>query len=123
MMDRLNDRDWACAFEFAGDRTGDGYCYDNADGSMPFDIDTNKPSEEPVMREHVVEIFGIIDGEHDGENWKLFGALRNGRYFYLSAGCDYTGWDCKSSGECLVSSSFDAIKFRIPVDVLQEMGI
>ena len=32
------------------------------------------------------------DGENEGPDWIAAGLLRDGRWFYVSAGCDYTGW-------------------------------
>lgn len=46
----------------------------------------------------VEAILGLREGENDGANWLMYGQLKDGRYFYLSAGCDYTGWDCQASG-------------------------
>ncbi len=38
-----------------------------------------------------------------------------GRYFYLAAGCDYTGWDCQASGYVEVSMDLERlIRLGIP---------
>lgn len=44
-------------------------------------------------REDVAEVIAIDDGENDGQNWMGVFRLRDGRFAFLSAGCDYTGWD------------------------------
>jgi hypothetical protein len=40
----------------------------------------------------VKRIDGSVDGEPDGEDWVAFGELNDGRWFCVTAGCDYTGW-------------------------------
>lgn len=49
-------------------------------------------------------------GENDGPSWLLVGRLKDGRYFFLEAGCDYTGWDCQASGDIQVADSLDNLK-------------
>lgn len=46
----------------------------------------------------VEEIIAMAEGENDGADWIIFGKLKDGRWFTLSAGCDYTGWDCQAGG-------------------------
>lgn len=60
----------------------------------------------------VVEVIAKSEGENDGPNWLCFGRLRDGRYFLLSAGCDYTGWDCQAGGSADVGATAeDVIRF------------
>lgn len=40
----------------------------------------------------VAEIIASENGENDGASWVAVFALSDGRYAYLEAGCDYTGW-------------------------------
>lgn len=68
------------------------YIFDNfCTGANPVVGDTTV-STGPFRREDVVAIFGHEEGENDGPPWELFGFLRDGRYFVVEAGCDYTGW-------------------------------
>lgn len=53
---------------------------------------------------------GGEDGENDGEEWLCVGRLKDGRWFILSAGCDYTGWDCQSGGQASVAVSFETLR-------------
>ncbi len=55
----------------------------------------------------VAEILGMREGENDGANWLMYGRLKDGQYFYLSAGCDYTGWDCQASGFGKAEATFE----------------
>ena len=62
--------------------------------------------------------FGIFDVEkvyarsagcNDALDWLLFGKLKDGRYFYAEAWCDYTGWECQSGGRAHVSFNKDKL--------------
>jgi hypothetical protein len=66
---RIRDDDWKQAFGFA-----------------------------PFTREEVSEVIAAEDGENDGDNWVGIFRLKDGRIGYLTAGCDYTGWDCQADG-------------------------
>ncbi len=43
------------------------------------------------------------EGENDGLDWIAVLYLKDERYVFMSAGCDYTGWDCQAGGRSLVS--------------------
>ncbi len=92
MLKELDDGDWSEAFDFAGAKEG---CGNNAGGSkvgraLPNDADTNL---DPFCREDVKRIIAMVEGKHDEQDWLICGELNDGRFFALSAGCDYTGWD------------------------------
>ena len=48
--------------------------------------------------EDVDHIIAMSEGENDGANWLMVVKLKNGKFGFLSAGCDYTGWDCRAGG-------------------------
>lgn len=50
-------------------------------------------SDQGFKPEDVVYIVKAIEGENDGADWEMVGRLKDGRWFYIHAGCDYTGWD------------------------------
>lgn len=81
------DYDWQCAFEHAGE----------------FGI------------KDVAEVLGFREGENDGANWLMYGVLNDGRYFYLSAGCDYTGWDCQGGGWGSTADTYESM-VRLAMD-------
>jgi hypothetical protein len=58
--------------------------------SIPFA--THKVGLQPFTREDVKQILSLAWGENDGPNWLMTGQLNDGRFFKISAGCDYTGW-------------------------------
>ena len=47
----------------------------------------------------VASIEARCDGENDEMDWACFGQLADGQWFVLTAGCDYTGWDCRGWGQ------------------------
>ena len=89
------DYDWREAFKYAadaGERT-EGYAGDCA--GFGFD--------------DVAEVIASDDGENDGAEWIAVFRLHDGRFAYLAAGCDYTGWGCQESGQTWFAASLDAL--------------
>jgi hypothetical protein len=100
MLSELEDYDWQQAFGYAGEENGNGIS-SRIDPAFP----TSKVSLEPFTRDDVVEIAYMDEGVHDEEDWLIIGKIKDGRWFYIEAGCDYTGWDCQTSGRTLVAES------------------
>lgn len=96
----MDDYDWREAFGCAGDPEGE---HNSAD-VRPAQPNSNV-ALTPFGRTDVETVFAIREGENDERNWLCYGRLKDGRYFFLSAGCDYTGWDCQSGGCAFVSNS------------------
>ena len=86
--------DWQEAFKYAeGGEPTEGYA-----GSLAgFTFDD------------VAEVIACDDGENDGPDWIAVFRLHDGRFAFLSAGCDYTGWGCQESGRTWFASSLDAL--------------
>jgi hypothetical protein len=57
----------------------------------------------------VVGIQHIREGENETMDWICIGQLKDGRWFNLEAGCDYTGWDCEANGQVVVADSYDVL--------------
>lgn len=49
-------------------------------------------SAAPFTRDDVVEVLKMVEGENDGPPWLGLFRLRDERFLYIEAGCDYTGW-------------------------------
>jgi hypothetical protein len=64
-------------------------------------------SNEPFTRSDVAEIVAISDGTNDELNWIGIFKLNDGRFGFVRAGCDFTGWDCQASGDAEVAGSVD----------------
>lgn len=105
MLEQLSGYDWAKAFECCGPPDGRDETW-GAD-NLP-DVRTHPGSgisTEPFQRNDVTELAYIAEGENDGPTWVCVGLLADGRWFALSAGCDYTGWDCQSGGSAHVAAT------------------
>jgi hypothetical protein len=104
MLPELEEYDWKEAFAYAGDVTGTN------GNALPVQARFTTPvSTDPIMREDVVEIKHSSDGENDARDWIMVGKVKDGRWFFLAAGCDYTGWDCQAGGVCTVASTYEDI--------------
>jgi len=66
-------------------------------------------SIERFSREDVAEICHSEDGENDGPEWVMVCRLNDGRWVFLEAGCDCTGWDCQASGRSTVAGDYESI--------------
>lgn len=93
----LAGHNWAEAFAYAGEvgEADDGYGYalsgsPNVSKAAPHLPDV---SEADFGRADVSRVVAASEGVRDEDNWVCVGELRDGRFFALSAGCDYTGWD------------------------------
>ncbi len=91
----LDTYDWQQAFEYA-----------SSPDRPPHD---NNTSRDGFAREDVEAIHWMSEGENDGPDWLIGGQLRDGRWFFLAAGCDYTGWDCQAGGDAHVAATNDDI--------------
>lgn len=118
MLAVLNDPDWGEAFGYAGEgaRSGSGEPM-RVEGATAVSVDR-------FTREDVEEVIGITVGENDGEPWEVAGRLRDGRWFFLTAWCDYTGWDCQAGGQAWVADDRDSlIQFGITAVTRERWGL
>lgn len=107
MLSILKGSDWDKAFEYAGEQTGQNYHSADVRPAFP----SSPVSLAPFCRNDVKEIIAIDAGENDIADWICFGKLSDGRYFFLSAGCNYTGWDCQSGGYAIVGFSAEEVQY------------
>lgn len=83
----LRDGDWQNVFAYAGEpEAGDGSA---SVGAVP---PGSQVAETPFSRWDVADVLGTSEGANDEQNWLVYGQLKDGRFFFLTAGCDYTGW-------------------------------
>lgn len=45
----------------------------------------------------IEKVLAVFEGENDERDWRWVFQLKNGKFIFLQGGCDYTGWDCRSS--------------------------
>ena len=87
-----NDYDWQQAFEYAGNtEPTEGFTGSRAGFTM----------------DDVKVVLASDEGENDGQNWIAVLELKDGRFAFLEAGCDYTGWDCQASGRAFLAASLE----------------
>lgn len=96
MIERLDDYDWASAFEYA-----------TSPAAVPPGASV---ARDGFDREDVADIAWIENGENDDADWIIGGTLKDGRWFFLAAGCDYTGWGCQEWGNSYVAESREDIE-------------
>jgi hypothetical protein len=105
MLKILDDYDWGQAFQYCGEQNEEEYFQS---GSPDIRTIPGFPvSNATFRRSDVVEILGYSEGYNDGPAWLMLGKLNDGRYFALTAGCDYTGWDCQASGTVFLTPTLD----------------
>ena len=63
----------------------------------------------PPMLADVVEILAFRDGENDEKNWIGVFRVADGRFVYVDAGCDFTGWDCRASNSLTVAADLRSL--------------
>jgi len=61
--------------------------------------------------ENIKSIILEVPGENDAFNWHWICETKDGKYWYLEGGCDYTGWDCRS--DLKSNGLFDTIEEAI----------
>jgi hypothetical protein len=121
MLKELEGYDWGCAFEYAGGPAEYG-SYGSADLRRANPV--GNVSLDPFGREDVVKIAGIVEGMNDEAPWECLGKLKDGRWFFLSAGCDYTGWDCQAGGSATVArTKAELIKFGLTDSEKTRLGV
>lgn len=101
------DYDWQEAFAYARNiRTATG-C-----DPAPFTIDD------------VASVHAADPGQNDEQSWMMAGQLKDGRWFFLDAWCDYTGWDCQAGGDAQVANSLPAlIRYGMTEEARQRMNL
>lgn len=61
----------------------------------------------------VAEVISAIEGENDGAQWKLIVKLKTGKFGWLSAGCDYSGWDCQAGGYSAIVDTLEEAQEQV----------
>lgn len=116
--DGFENYDWKEVFGYAGEKPT--YGRPSVVECIPgVEIDTS-----PFSRSDIEEIYFADEGYNDGPDWVVAGRLKDGRYFGLRAGCDYTGWDCQADGHARIARSYDEmIWFALDPDERERFGL
>lgn len=84
---------------------------DSNDGDdLYYCLDHNTPLN--FKEEDITHIVAEVPGHNDEATWWWVLRLSGGKHVLLSAGCDYTGWDCRSGidFEQITNSALQAAK-------------
>ena len=112
ILPELDDYDWAEVFKAE-------YALPTRALGAPADLST-----ETFARENVKRIIAMVDGEHYGRDWVGVFELTDGRFVSISAGCDYTGWDCQAGGSSQVAATEqDIIRFGLTDDERERLNL
>ena len=77
--------------------------YYNSDWGYAFD-------RAGVNRDDVAIIYAADEGQNDVDSWIAAGQLKDGRWFFATAWCDYTGWDCRAGGEMFINEDKEQLE-------------
>jgi len=50
------------------------------------------------------------EGYNDGDSWVIVVELNSGNFGYLTAWCDYTGWDCQGGGDSYIGDTLEEVQ-------------
>lgn len=120
MIPLLDTYDWEQAFGYAQPTR----CAAGHEHGPRATLVSEGVSEAPFTREDVKRIIASVEGENDGPPWVICGELNDGRFFALSAWCDYTGWDCQAGGSAFVAASeAEVVRFGLDKRERELLGI
>jgi hypothetical protein len=80
------------------------YYYDNTAEERRIDSDLSCNCEynlsgDTFQLDEVAYVLASVMGENDGPQYFWLCAMKDHTYAVVDGGCDYTGWDCQSSGQ------------------------
>lgn len=80
--------------------------YIEKDGSRFDDSDFKEVMKyAPFKIKEIKEIVACIPGAADGYAWHYVCKLKNKKWGYVTAWCDYTGWGCQENGNGKIYST------------------
>lgn len=66
--------------------------------------------QELFSYDDIYGVLAVVEGFNDGEPWHWIIKLKTGEDFYLTGGCDYTGWDCQSWAESILLNQNNSLR-------------
>lgn len=101
----FDEYDWQEVFKYArGPRATLPDRQPSASYDRPSDGDAEHDGRS-FTRTDVKRVIAHADGDNDGPDWLMLGELHDGRFFFVYAGCDYTGWGCQEGGGSYVADA------------------
>lgn len=61
--------------------------------------------QKDFKAEDISAVVAVVEGEHDESSWHWVVRLRGKRFALIVGSCDYTGWDCQSSAESIITNT------------------
>ncbi len=104
LQEFLDDSDWCDAFGEAMGVEPDAYAKSLKNPRRVLGFDG---SDAPFARSDVARIVAISTGEKDELDWIGVFQLNDGRFGFVRAGCDFTGWDCQAGGDAEVAATIE----------------
>lgn len=72
----------------------------------------------------IADVVAAEEGENEGEYWLLVARLNDGRFGYVRAGCDYTGWDCQAGGDSAIRPTLeDLLRWELTSQDRRRIGM
>lgn len=69
-----------------------------------------RAGSKPFTRWDVLRVVAKSEGQNDGPPWLIVFESVTGEFVFVMAGCDFTGWDCQSSGKSWWASSLGTLE-------------
>lgn len=121
----IDNYDWEKAFQYCGEAEDESAGTGGVYGSPSITVAAGSSAKpKGFQRKDVTRVVTWRDGENDGPPWLGIFALADGRYAFVDAGCDYTGWDCQASGRAVVSHDLEhLIQYGLTDEFREELGL
>lgn len=109
MLERISDYDWEETFALS---------------QPPEPTQGYGGGLEAFTREDVEEVIAAEDGENDGDHWEGVFRLKDGRFVFVSAWCDNTGWGCQDGGQSWVAADLPSlIRWGLPAETRERLKL
>lgn len=87
----LSGHDWLDVFKYASGVPASSWSDDGDVPQVAGAMHTGQTAE-PFSLGNVRFVIASVEGENDGLPWEAIVELHDGRFGFVEAGCDYTGW-------------------------------
>ena len=93
-------------------------------GVAPQPVEGYEGPLDAVTLDDVEEVIAASAGENESASWLCIVRLRDRRFVFLDAWCDYTGWDCRGNASAWVHGDLDAlVQFGCTREARERMGL
>lgn len=123
----FEDSDWRYVFSFASGK----YEGCNSDPSCPEWVagDEHSGVASPATVDDVVEVIAQAvehtpdDGSYCDSDFWMVARLQDGRFLFVTAGCDTTGWGCRDGGRSYCASSLERLVIAMTPEERIKLGL